>query len=465
MTEKQIYDHFIKNKLTPAGSCGLMANLKAESGLIFNRVEILCLKRLKEHGKSYTDDSYTSAIDEGKISRSEFLNPLPGKQYGYGLAQWTSPGRKAGLYDLCKKRNVSISNPQAQLDHLITELITSYPTVYKVLTTTQSVKEASDIVLVKFECPADTGNAIKNLRASYGQAYYNKYAFKEKNNKENAMTTNEAILKLMKFMKSELGYCEKASNSQLDSKTANAGYNNYTKYWRDIANWGLGNYQAQYWCAAFIFWCFVKTFGLENSKKMLLHAPFINCQTIYTLFAQKSPGKVHKTPKRGRLVVFKRGSVFGHVGIVTSTTATTFTTYEGNTSNQNGVIANGGMVCKKTYNTSQMIASGARFIKLDWSVVATGFEIKKGKKYTLTKDIAIRTTYSTKSRLAGYVKYKDIPDKTKEKVIKVGVNCKLKSGNTVQALDVKKSNTGDTWIRIKNGWLPVRVGNVYRIKE
>ena len=77
----------------------------------------------------------------------------------------------------------------------------------------------------------------------------------------------------------------------------------------------------------------------------------------------------------------------------------------------------------------------------------------------------IRTTYSTKSRLAGYVKYKDIPDKTKEKVIKVGVNCKLKSGNTVQALDVKKSNTGDTWIRIKNGWLPVRVGNVYRIKE
>ena len=43
-----------------------------------------------------------------------------------------------------------------------------------------------------------------------------------------------AIDKLIRIAKNEIGYLEKASNSQLDSKTANAGENNYTKYWRDI---------------------------------------------------------------------------------------------------------------------------------------------------------------------------------------------------------------------------------------
>ena len=37
----------------------------------------------------------------------------------------------------------------------------------------------------------------------------------------------------------EVGYLEKRSNYMLDNKTANAGYNNYTKYTRDIDNSGL----------------------------------------------------------------------------------------------------------------------------------------------------------------------------------------------------------------------------------
>lgn len=67
------------------------------------------------------------------------------------------------------------------------------------------------------------------------------------------MTMTQAIEKVIMIAKKEVGYLEKKSNSQLDSKTANSGYNNYTKYWRDIATWGFGNYQAQYWCAAFLF--------------------------------------------------------------------------------------------------------------------------------------------------------------------------------------------------------------------
>lgn len=46
---------------------------------------------------------------------------------------------------------------------------------------------------------------------------------------------------------SQIGYMEKASNSQLDSKTANVGSNNYQKYQRDV---GAGN--GEQWCQYFV---------------------------------------------------------------------------------------------------------------------------------------------------------------------------------------------------------------------
>lgn len=176
--EERTWNYLLEKIGNAYGVAGIMGNLKAESGIIFNRVEVLCLNRLKENGKSYTDASYTSAVDNGKISRSEFLNPLPGKQYGYGLCQWTSPGRKAGLYDLCKERKVSIADEQTSLDFLIKELQTSYSSVLAVLKSAKSVKEASDIVLKKFECPANTGTSVQNTRTKYGQGFYDKYANK-----------------------------------------------------------------------------------------------------------------------------------------------------------------------------------------------------------------------------------------------------------------------------------------------
>ena len=121
--EKRAYKKFRQAGMTPAGACGLIGNLEAESdGFYTNRVEYLCIKRLKENGKVYTDATYTAAIDSGKISCEEFLHPLSGKQYGYGLAQWTSPGRKAGLWNLAKQKGVSIADENMQIEYLLKEL-------------------------------------------------------------------------------------------------------------------------------------------------------------------------------------------------------------------------------------------------------------------------------------------------------------------------------------------------------
>ena len=166
-----------------------------------------------------------------------------------------------------------------------------------------------------------------------------------------------AIDKVISIALDEVGYLEKKSNSQLDSKTANAGLNNYTKYWRDIKP----EYQGQPWCACFVTWCFVKAFGRENAEKLLRHYPYVYCPTMASLF------KRYVNPKRGDIVIFKRGSEFTHTGIVTGVSGDYFTTIEGNTSDGSTVIANGGGVCEKGYYNSNLL--GTKFCRPNYEEV------------------------------------------------------------------------------------------------
>lgn len=174
--EEQIWN-FLKTEIgNDYGVAGLMGNLYAESGLNPQNLENLCERRLKEAGKTYcTDETYTAAIDSGKISRKEFLHPLPNKQYGYGLAQWTSAGRKAGLYDLTKAKGKSIGDLETQLEFLRQELRNGYKSVLSVLKSATEIKTASDIVLIKFENPKNKSDSVKNERIGYCQTFFDKY--------------------------------------------------------------------------------------------------------------------------------------------------------------------------------------------------------------------------------------------------------------------------------------------------
>lgn len=170
------------------GACGAMGNIYAESGANPRNLENLCEKRLNY---KYTDDTYTEAVDRGEITRAFFLHPLgDNRQYGYGFCQWTSAGRKAGLYDLVKSRGVSIGDAKTQTEYMLTELQTSYKNVWKTLQTATSVQEASDIFLVKFEAPANTGSAVKNTRASYGEQYLKIYQDSKKGGMNMSLISN-----------------------------------------------------------------------------------------------------------------------------------------------------------------------------------------------------------------------------------------------------------------------------------
>lgn len=172
-----------------------------------------------------------------------------------------------------------------------------------------------------------------------------------------------AIEKLISIAKSEVGYLEKKSNSNLDDKTANAGSNNYTKYWRDIKP----TYQGQPWCACFVTWCYVQAFGRDMAEKLLKHYPYVYCPTMADLF------ELHANPQPGDIVIFKRNGEFVHTGIVTLVSGDYFETVEGNTSGGSSIIANGGGVCAKSYYNSNL--PGTKFVRPDYSIIESEDEL------------------------------------------------------------------------------------------
>lgn len=168
--EKIIWD-FLKSKgLNDYGIAGCMGNLFAESGLRPNN-----LQDTYERSIGYSDDGYVSVVDNGIYTN--FIYDCA----GFGIAQWTYWSRKKALYNFAKSKNKSIGDLTTQLEFLYKELSESYPSVLKTLKNATSVKEASNVVLLQFECPADQSVSVQNKRASYGQTYYDKYAGKTTN--------------------------------------------------------------------------------------------------------------------------------------------------------------------------------------------------------------------------------------------------------------------------------------------
>ena len=168
--------------------------------------------------------------------------------------------------------------------------------------------------------------------------------------KEEKPIQKSELEKVIEVAKGEIDYLEKRSNSQLDDKTANAGYNNYTKYWRDVKP----EWNGAYWCACFITWVFQTALGKQRAKELLKHYPYVYCPTLAGLFTKYS------TPQVGDIVIFWKNGEYAHTGLVIAVSGNTFTTIEGNTSGASSVVPNGGGVCQKTYNLKDVNAKFCR---------------------------------------------------------------------------------------------------------
>lgn len=163
--------------------------------------------------------------------------------------------------------------------------------------------------------------------------------------------------KVLDIALSEVGYLEKETNAQLDSKTANAGDENFTKYARDLAKvkYFNGSKTGAAWCAVFVAWCHFMAYGKDAALKLLCQPTKDNCgagcKYIVRYFKAKKQWHT-KNPQPNDIIVFwdKKKTKYAHTGIVYKVTGSKVYTVEGNTSGASGVIDNGGGTCAKSYS-------------------------------------------------------------------------------------------------------------------
>ena len=163
MTNEELIWTYLNIRLkNPFGTAALMGNLFAESSL-----NPILANNIKKYGM--TNETYTAAVDEHK--NKNFITD----GIAYGLVQWCYHTRKQGLLEKAIAANVSVGDINLQLDYLWEEL-QKYKTVLSTLYDAKDIRTASDVVLTKYEKPANQSEAVKVKRASFGQKYYDKYA-------------------------------------------------------------------------------------------------------------------------------------------------------------------------------------------------------------------------------------------------------------------------------------------------
>lgn len=173
-------------------------------------------------------------------------------------------------------------------------------------------------------------------------------------------------------------YLEKRSVAYLDDFQRNAGYNNYTKFARDVNSWGQPGCQGQPWCAVYQFWKLTKALGLKTALQ-IMGGGFYNCRNVTRHAQSKETWK--KAPKKGALIIFRNGS---HIGSVNKYDTQYVYTNEGNTSSTPGVVVNGGSCCNKKYKLNAPVIDG--YVWIDYGTeeqtsTDTAVKLNKTPKY------------------------------------------------------------------------------------
>lgn len=319
--EEKIWNFLASKGLNAFGVAGLMGNLYAESALNPQNLQNTYEKKL-----GLSDAEYTAAVDSG--SYTGFVRDSA----GYGLAQWTYWSRKEALLAYAKAAKASIGDLETQLGFLFKELSEGYTSVLAVLKTATSVRQASDVVLTKYERPANQGESVQIKRASYGQSYYDKYAKAAATEPEkeggNSMSDRQNIVNAAV---SYIG-CKESDGSH---KKIIDLYNSHKPLAR-----GYAMKYTDAWCATF-----VSAMAIKCGLTAILPTE-CGCEKMIELFKKLGSWQENDAyvPQPGDVIFYdwddsgsgdNRG-YSDHVGIVEKVSGSTITIIEGNMSNAVG---------------------------------------------------------------------------------------------------------------------------------
>ena len=142
---------------------------------------------------------------------------------------------------------------------------------------------------------------------------------------------------IVALAKSQIGYREKATNANLESKTANSGTANWNKYAayidKNFPNFYNTPKNGFDWCDIFVDYLFLKSFGYKNALRLLCQpekSAGAGCPYSYNYYVAK--GRARTYPALGAQIFFDYGTGIAHTGIVIAYDNTYVHTVEGNSS-------------------------------------------------------------------------------------------------------------------------------------
>lgn len=156
MSARDIYAKLIAAGLTHEGTCGLMGNMQAESGMKSN---------IAQRGMTeLSDREYTAAAAEWP---AKFIHD----GVGYGLCQWTYWSRKQALFNFAQERGASVGDEGMQAEFCISELKNDYPGLWALLCSVTDIYTAASEVCTVYERPAVNNITV---RAGYANQFANR---------------------------------------------------------------------------------------------------------------------------------------------------------------------------------------------------------------------------------------------------------------------------------------------------
>lgn len=157
-SESYVYKALKQQGLNDAAIAGIMGNMQYEGGVTGWH---------NAQNSSYATDAgdrqYTAAVDNGTISRNQFIND----GIGYGPVQLTYYTFKAALYDNAKAAHKSIGDPGI----MMTTIIQLYKSHFAQMNAAGSPEAAAEYWLYNVERPASPNPSQRNAGA---RTYYNK---------------------------------------------------------------------------------------------------------------------------------------------------------------------------------------------------------------------------------------------------------------------------------------------------
>ncbi len=167
--EDKIWNYLLGLGYSKAGAAGVIGNWIQESGLLPNNLENGANSK-----SGLTDEVFTNQVNSGTITRNEFISSdrfslYSGGRYGYGLAQWTDPGRKTKFYDFWKSQNISnVDDLKMQLDFYYNEA-SGYTGLNDILTSSTSPEQAASDFVRIYEVGTAAEQRKKNARDVYNR--------------------------------------------------------------------------------------------------------------------------------------------------------------------------------------------------------------------------------------------------------------------------------------------------------